>query len=89
MDASRAPLVAEAWEIITQLLPENAPLKAEPRETSFVLTPTGPDTFSITAYEEHDELMLSAIRWNSPYRNGLPVQDEIVEYRLGAGGRTG
>lgn len=67
MDSTRAPLVAQAWEIITQLLPSDAPLKAEPRETSFVLTPTAPDTFSITVYEEHGELMLSAARWHTHF----------------------
>ena len=44
-----------------------APLRVEDRGSSIELTPTDPDTFSVTVYDQGDDAMIAAGRWHAHY----------------------
>ncbi len=45
----------------------DAPLKVDDRGTSIELTPTDPDGFAVTIYDQDDDTMIAAGRWHTHY----------------------
>ena len=45
----------------------DAPLKVGDRTTSIELTPTAPEGFAVTVYDQGDDAMIAAGRWHSHY----------------------
>ena len=45
----------------------DAPLRIDDRGTSIELTPTGPEGFPVTIYDQGDDAMIAAGRWHTHY----------------------
>ncbi len=59
----------DALDATSQLLGgwDEAPYVLERRDASLKITPTDPETFGITLYDEGDQAMIAAQRWHTHY----------------------
>lgn len=47
----------------------DAPLRSDDRESSIELTPTEPETFGVTVYDQGDDAMVAAGRWHAHFED--------------------